>query len=49
MFPSAAFAAFTATADAVTRDEIVSRLLVGDAKVFVFGFDRPNIEIRITE
>ena len=49
VFPSAAFAAFTATADAVTRDEIVSRLLVGDAKVFVFGFDRPNIEIRITE
>ncbi|NQW11684.1 MAG: DNA helicase RecQ [Alphaproteobacteria bacterium] len=49
VFPGAAFAAFTATADAVTRDEIVARLLARDAEVFVFGFDRPNIEIRIAE
>jgi ATP-dependent DNA helicase RecQ len=48
-FPNAAFAAFTATADQATRDEIVDRLLGPDAAVFVFGFDRPNIELRIME
>ena len=48
-FPNAAFAAFTATADQATRDEIVDRLLGPDAAVFVFDFDRPNIELRIME
>jgi ATP-dependent DNA helicase RecQ len=48
-FPEAAFAAFTATADKATRDEIVDRLLGDEAEVFVFGFDRPNIELRINE
>lgn len=48
-FPDAAFAAFTATADQATRDEIVDRLLGPEAAVFVFGFDRPNIELRIME
>ncbi|MBD9526609.1 DNA helicase RecQ [Paracoccus sp. PAR01] len=39
-------AAFTATADAETRDEIVARLF-GDAapQVFLRGFDRPNIHL----
>ncbi|NNF71257.1 MAG: DNA helicase RecQ [Rhodobacteraceae bacterium] len=39
-------AAFTATADAETRDEIVTRLFDGEApKVFLHGFDRPNIHL----
>ena len=39
-------AAFTATADAETRDEIVSRLFGGDTpQVFLRGFDRPNIHL----
>ncbi|WP_348524970.1 DNA helicase RecQ [Pararhodobacter sp. SW119] len=39
-------AAFTATADAATRDEIVARLF-GEAapQVFLRGFDRPNIRL----
>jgi len=39
-------AAFTATADRETRDEIVARLF-GDAapEVFLGGFDRPNIHL----
>ncbi len=39
-------AAFTATADAETRDDIVARLF-GDRKpdVFLRGFDRPNIHL----
>jgi ATP-dependent DNA helicase RecQ len=38
--------AFTATADAETRDEIVQRLFGGgSARVFLGGFDRPNIHL----
>ena len=39
-------AAFTATADAETRDEIVEKLFDGRApRVFLRGFDRPNIHL----
>ncbi|MCC5971871.1 MAG: DNA helicase RecQ [Pararhodobacter sp.] len=39
-------AAFTATADAATRDEIVARLFADQAPVtFLRGFDRPNIRL----
>ena len=39
-------AAFTATADAETRDEIVEKLFGGVAPhVFLGGFDRPNIHL----
>ncbi|WP_297776676.1 DNA helicase RecQ [uncultured Roseovarius sp.] len=39
-------AAFTATADAETRDEIVEKLFDGQApQIFLQGFDRPNIHM----
>ncbi|MBL4927025.1 DNA helicase RecQ [Fuscibacter oryzae] len=39
-------AAFTATADAETRDEIVARLFDGQPpETFLRGFDRPNIHL----
>ena len=39
-------AAFTATADAETRDEIVERLFTGrKPEVFLRGFDRPNLRL----
>ncbi|WP_306114649.1 MULTISPECIES: DNA helicase RecQ [unclassified Roseovarius] len=39
-------AAFTATADAETRDEIVEKLFDGQAPAsFLHGFDRPNINL----
>jgi len=39
-------AAFTATADQETRDEIVERLFDGGApQIFLGGFDRPNIHL----
>ncbi len=39
-------AAFTATADQETRDEIVVKLFDGDApRSFLHGFDRPNIHL----
>ncbi len=46
-FPDAGLSAFTATADAVTRRDIVERLFGGRARVFVAGFDRPNLRINI--
>ncbi len=37
--------AFTATADAATRSDIVDKLFRREARVFVHGFDRPNIRL----
>ncbi len=41
--------ALTATADALTRREICQRLGLEHAKIFVTGFDRPNICYRVVE
>jgi ATP-dependent DNA helicase RecQ len=47
-FPNVPRVALTATADARTRNEIVHRLQLQQAQQFVSGFDRPNIQYRIT-
>ncbi|QEW06044.1 DNA helicase RecQ [Nitrincola iocasae] len=47
LFPGVPRVALTATADARTRDEIVKRLALINARLFVQGFDRPNIRYRI--
>ncbi|GII91845.1 DNA helicase RecQ [Sinosporangium siamense] len=39
--------ALTATATPATREEIVTRLGLGEARQFVASFDRPNIDYRI--
>lgn len=46
-FPGIPRLALTATADGPTRREIVARLDLPEAKLFVTGFDRPNIRYRI--
>ncbi|MFW5953741.1 MAG: DNA helicase RecQ [Guyparkeria sp.] len=46
-FPGVPRIALTATADEATREEIVDRLRLDDARRFVSGFDRPNIRYRI--
>lgn len=48
-FPHVPRIALTATADAATREEIINRLELQDARHFVTGFDRPNIQYRITQ
>ena len=47
-FPAVPRIALTATADARTRKEIVSRLALEDAELFLAGFDRPNIRYRVS-
>jgi len=46
-WPDVPRVALTATATADTRDEIVDRLQLRDARQFVASFDRPNIRYRI--
>jgi ATP-dependent DNA helicase RecQ len=44
-FPDVPIGAFTATADEITRADIQSKLFAGTAKIYVQGFDRPNIRL----
>ncbi|MDP1864235.1 MAG: DNA helicase RecQ [Thiobacillus sp.] len=48
-FPDIPRIALTATADTATRAEILTRLDLHDARVFVASFDRPNIRYHISE
>ena len=48
-FPDVPRIALTATADPQTRAEIVERLALHDARVFVSSFDRPNIRYTIVD
>ena len=49
MFPNVPRMALTATADALTRQDMVERLQLEDAAQFVSSFDRPNIRYSIVE
>ncbi len=47
-FPQVPRIALTATADEPTRNDILAQLHLSDGRVFVAGFDRPNIRYRVT-
>ena len=48
-YPETPRIALTATADEPTRRDIAERLELGNAKIFITGFDRPNIRYQITQ
>jgi ATP-dependent DNA helicase RecQ len=48
-FPHVPRIALTATADPQTRAEIITRLALNEAKIFVSSFDRPNIRYTIVD
>ena len=48
-YPNVPRIALTATADTATRNEILARLGLNEARVFLSSFDRPNIRYTVVE
>ncbi len=49
IFPRATIAAFTATADTQTRQDISEKLSINKSNIIVRGFDRPNLFLEVRQ
>ena len=49
IYPEAVIAGFTATADKDTREDIIHKLSNYNSKIFVQGFDRPNLSLAVEQ
>ena len=48
-FPESVISAFTATADEETRTDINNKLTNGKGKIFLYGFNRPNLSLAVQQ
>lgn len=49
LFPTIPLIALTATADAQTRSDIINQLGLAEARLYLAGFDRPNIRYSVLQ